>query len=230
MECTLVPYRRSRCRLPTRQVAHIERRLSLRSERRDREQQRDLEPSSHRIRFGFPTGSARANRSVDQPLGQVGASDWFILPVRGNRIFTVVTQALDETGAPSATKAMPALGVWDGFLPVGSAAPGFTIAANGSALGETWLQWQRPKRHRAPGYCRPAWDGRPDYLYRGWVLYADTVSPTRLPASGGQIVIRGTGFHQGDTVQVGGVAATVTSILPTEITAIVAPSAASTAP
>ena len=34
-------------------------------------------------------------------LSQVGQSDWFTFPVRGNRIFTVVTQALDETGAPS---------------------------------------------------------------------------------------------------------------------------------
>jgi len=34
-------------------------------------------------------------------LSQVGQSDWFSLPVRGNRTFTVVTQALDETDAPT---------------------------------------------------------------------------------------------------------------------------------
>ena len=26
-------------------------------------------------------------------------------------------------------------------------------------------------------------DGRPDYAYMGWVLYADTVSPARLPGT-----------------------------------------------
>ena len=69
-------------------------------------------------------------------------------------------------------------------------------------------------------------DGRPDYAYQGWVLYADTVSPLRLPASGGPIVIHGMGFRSTDTVQVGGQAALVTSISPNEITAI-APAAAS---
>ena len=68
-------------------------------------------------------------------------------------------------------------------------------------------------------------DGRPDYAYNGWVLYADTVAPPRLPASGGPIVIHGMGFRPADTVLVGGQPALVTSISPNEITAI-APAAA----
>ena len=68
-------------------------------------------------------------------------------------------------------------------------------------------------------------DGRPDYAYKGWVLYADTVQPARLPASGGPIVIHGMGFNSADTVLVGGQPALVTSISPNEITAI-APAAA----
>ncbi len=43
----------------------------------------------------MPTGGLWCGRS-----SQVGQTDWFTFPVRGNRIFTVVTQALDETGAP----------------------------------------------------------------------------------------------------------------------------------
>jgi hypothetical protein len=66
-------------------------------------------------------------------------------------------------------------------------------------------------------------DGRPDYAYSGWVLYADSVSPTRLPASGGPITIEGMGFRLADTVTVGGLAATVTSISPNQITAVVPP-------
>ena len=63
-------------------------------------------------------------------------------------------------------------------------------------------------------------DGRPDYAYKGFVLYADTVEPARLPASGGAITIRGMGFRLADTVLVGGQPALVTSISPNEITAI----------
>jgi hypothetical protein len=69
-------------------------------------------------------------------------------------------------------------------------------------------------------------DGRPDYAYNGWLLYADTVSPTHLPTSGGPITINGTGFRIADTVLVGGQPALVTSISPNQITAIAPPAAA----
>ena len=53
----------------------------------------------------MPTGGQWVGR-----LSQVGQTDWFTFPVRGNRIFTVVTQAFDESGSPSAAKAMPSVG------------------------------------------------------------------------------------------------------------------------
>jgi len=157
-------------------------------------------------------------------LSQVGQTDWFVFPVRGNRIFTVVTQALDETGAPSETKAMPSIGVWDAFDPVGAPAVGAAPGLNGDATGETWLRVAT----NGDDVVRIAiadlrGDGRPDYAYNGWVLYADTVSPTRLPASGGPITIQGMGFRLADTVTVGGQTAIVTSISPNQITAVVPP-------
>jgi hypothetical protein len=156
-------------------------------------------------------------------LATVGQSDWLIFPVRGNRIFTIVTQAYDPlTGAPSTSKAMPAIGVWDGFDPIETAASGFAQAQNGTAPGETWLQVASAASDIVRlGITDQRGDGRPDYLYQAWVLYADTVAPERLPATGGTITIHGRGFRAGDTVLVGGVAAQVVEILPTEITAIV---------
>jgi hypothetical protein len=68
-------------------------------------------------------------------------------------------------------------------------------------------------------------DGRPDYLYRGRVLYADTVTPLRIAVNGGPIVIDGVGFRPGNSVTVGGLAAAITSVTPTEITAIAPASA-----
>ena len=160
-------------------------------------------------------------------LSQVGQSDWFSFPVRGGRTFTVVTQALDETGAPTESKAMPALGVWDAFDPVGAPAVGAGPGMNGLATGESWLRVTASGDDVVRiGIADQRGDGRPDYAYNGWVLYADTVQPQRLPASGGPIVIHGMGFRLADTVLVGGQPALVTSISPNEITAI-APAAAS---
>ncbi len=160
-------------------------------------------------------------------LSQVSQSDWFSFPVRGGRTFTVVTQAVDETGAPTESKAMPSIGVWDGFDPVGAPALAAAPGMNGLATGESWLRVTASADDVARiGIADQRGDGRPDYAYNGWVLYADTVSPTRLPASGGPIVIHGMGFRLADTVLVGGQPALVTSISPNEITAI-APAAAS---
>jgi hypothetical protein len=160
-------------------------------------------------------------------LSQVGQSDWFNFPVRGNRIFTVVTQALDETGAPTESKALPSIGVWDAFKPVGTTAVGAAPGLNGDATGETWLRVATNGDDMVRiGIADLRGDGRPDYAYNGWVLYADTVSPTRLPASGGSITIQGMGFRLADTVTVGGQAATVTSISPNQITAVVPPALA----
>jgi hypothetical protein len=160
-------------------------------------------------------------------LSQVGQTDWFTFPVRGGRSFTVVTEALDESGAPTNTKTMPALGVWDAFDEAGTPAVGFGTGLNGLATGESWLQVATSSDDVVRlGIADERGDGRPDYAYQGWVLYADTVQPLRLPASGGPIVIHGMGFRPMDTVMVGGQAAMVTSISPNEITAI-APAAAS---
>jgi hypothetical protein len=158
-------------------------------------------------------------------LSQIGQTDWFTFSVRGGRTFTVVTEALDETGAPTNRKAMPALGIWDSFDPVGSAAVGSGSGLNGLAIGESWLRVSASANDMVRlGITDERGDGRPDYLYQGWVLYADTVSPQRLPLSGGPIVIHGMGFRLTDTVLVGGQPALVTSISPNEITAIVPPS------
>jgi hypothetical protein len=160
-------------------------------------------------------------------LSQVGQTDWFTFPVRAGRTFTVVTEAEDETMAPTNVKAMPALGIWDAFDAVGAAAVGSGGGLNGWATGESWLRVAAAADDVVRlGIADERGDGRPDYAYSGWVLYADTVYPQHLPASGGAIVIHGMGFRMADTVLVGGQPAVVVSISPNEIDAI-APAAAS---
>ena len=159
-------------------------------------------------------------------ISQVGQTDWFTFPVRGNRTFTLVTQALDETGKPTELKAMPSIGIWDAFDLAGATAIGAAPGMNGLATGENWLRVASNGDALVRiGIADQRGDGRPDYAYNGWVLYADTVLPQRLSASGGPIVIHGMGFRLADTVLVGGQAAIVTSISPNEITAIAPPAA-----
>ena len=159
-------------------------------------------------------------------LSQIGQTDWFSFPVRGGRTFSVVAVALDENGTPTNLKALPALGAWDASDAMGSSPVSYGAGLSGLAVGESWLQVTASGNDIVRlGIADERGDGRPDYAYQGWVLYADTVRPLRLPASGGAIVIHGMGFRPSDTVQVGGQQALITSISPNEITAI-APAAA----
>ena len=160
-------------------------------------------------------------------ISQVGQSDWFSFPVRSNHMFTILTQATDESGTPTGQKALPSIGVWDGYSPIGATAVAAAPGLNGSAIGETWLRVSAVADDIVRiGIADLRGDGRPDYSYNGWVLYANTVQPTRLPALGGPIVIHGMGFRSTDTVLVGGQPALVTSISPNEITAVAPATAA----
>ena len=166
------------------------------------------------------SGSAVSARSA-RPTGSA-------FPVRGNRTFTVVTQALDETGAPTDNKAMPVhrrLG---------------RIRRRRRHRRRRSARPQRPRHRRnlAPGLTSGATTSSASASPTSAATAAPTTpttagsstptpsQPLRLPASGGPIVIHGMGFRLADTVLVGGQPALVTSISPNEITAI-APAAAS---
>ncbi len=124
-------------------------------------------------------------------------------------------------------KARVVIGAWNGDDPLDTAPDiGTPQPFNAIPTGLTTLSFEAAN----DGDVRIALadqrgDGRPDYLYRGRVLYADTVTPLRIGLAGGPIVIDGMGFRSGNTVTVGGISAAITSITPTEITAIAPASA-----
>ena len=154
-------------------------------------------------------------------FSQVGQTDWFNFSVRAGRTFTIVAQALDESGTPSNVKAMPQVGAWTSDDNLGSTPSWSAQALNGGQAGECWLQVSTTSDDLMRIAIADArGDGRPDYKYSGWVLYADSVSPAHLTTAGGAFIIHGMGFRANDTVLVGGKAAVVTSISPNEITAI----------
>jgi len=154
-------------------------------------------------------------------LGQVGQTDWFAFPVRAGHTFTAVTQALNEIGFPTETKALPVMGIWEGMDSISAPASGWAPPLNSYATGASWLLVTPGADEIVRlGIADLRGDGRPDYTYRGWVLYADSIQPQRLPLKGGPIVIHGLGFRPSDTVRIAGQKAVITSISPTEITAI----------
>ncbi len=61
-------------------------------------------------------------------------------------------------------------------------------------------------------------DGRPDYHYHAHFLYADSVSPARIPVSGAPVLVQGTGFASGFTATIG---STTTSQLATSSTQLI---------
>ena len=157
-------------------------------------------------------------------------SGWFQWWARGGREFTVEAEALDESGNPSDNKAQVVIGAWNGTDAVGTAPVTGTIQPfNGDVAGLTTLPVLTIADSEVRiGLADLRGDGRPDYAYRARVLYADSVTPARLPAAGGSMVIQGMGFETGMTVSVNGVAAQVIGVTPTTIVATAPPSGGAT--
>jgi len=173
---------------------------------------------------GFATepNLVRGNGEWLAKLVAYGHTGWFQFHTRAHRMFTVEASSLDENGFGSESKAASLIGIWNGTDAV-DALPAVStmIPFNGAQTGLSTISAQT----QADGMIRVAvadarGDGRPDFNYRARVLYADSVFPARLTLNGGPIVIDGQGFRPGDTVKLNGVAAAVTGVSPTEITAV----------
>ena len=156
-------------------------------------------------------------------ISQVGQTDWFSIPVRGNHVFTIVTQALDETGAPTERQ-----------RPCPPSASGMSFDACHRHRCRRCTRTERPCPRRDLAAAFPAagddivrigiadvrGDGRPDYAYSGFPALRGHRNLRRASQpGGGPIVIRGMGFRSADIVTVGGQPALVTSISGSEITA-----------
>ncbi|MGB7191425.1 MAG: IPT/TIG domain-containing protein [Acidobacteriaceae bacterium] len=155
-------------------------------------------------------------------LAGYGHTSWLQWWAKANREFTVEAYALDDKGEPTLNKSQIVLGMWNGTDPMAVAPVTATPQPfNGAVAGLTTLPVLTLADSEVRlGVSDMRGDGRPDYLYRGRVLYADTVRPAILPSKGGPLAITGMGFRPDSVVFVNGAAAAVTSVSPTEITAI----------
>jgi len=138
-------------------------------------------------------------------LSGYGDVAYFLITAQANRTLSVAVTALDETGAPSESKAEPVVGIWTLGDPQGTAPPSLTLAPfNSETFAMSRLDAQiLGSSSFIIGIADLRGDDRPDYQYHAHVLYGDSVNPPRVPVSGGAITLQGTGFAPGLNVTVG---------------------------
>ncbi len=138
-------------------------------------------------------------------LSGYGDMSFFQITAQANRTLSVAVTALDETGAPTESKAEPVAGVWTSGAPEGSVPAAFTSAPfNSEVFATSRLDAQVLSSNTfIIGIADLRGDGRPDYSYHAHVLYGDTVIPSRLPVGGGTISLQGIGLAPGVNVAIG---------------------------
>jgi hypothetical protein len=140
--------------------------------------------------------------------------DYFSLSAQTNRTLSISVTALDEFGRPTLFKAQPVIGMWSASDPPGTSPPAFTPSPfNQSISALTRLDTQvLTGGNFVIGLSDVRGDARPDYRYHARVLYADSISPSRISVIGAPITIKGVGFAPGIAASVGSRAATVLSL------------------
>lgn len=155
-----------------------------------------------------------------------GHTAWSSFTLQAQRSATLEITAQDE-GYTTSTKAMPVVGLWKMADPTGTlpTIAGTSGAFNTGLTGVTSLaitSAPQPQQLRMV-VADQRGDGRPDFAYKGRLLYADSITPATVSAGGGSVTIQGMGFRQGNAVTVNGVSATVLNSSATAIT-LTAPS------
>jgi hypothetical protein len=138
-------------------------------------------------------------------LSGYGDAPYFLLSAQANRTFSVAVTALDEAGVASESKAEPVVGIWAQGDRQGTPPPAFTsLPFNSETFAMNLLSAQVLRSNSfILGISDLRGDGRPDYQYHAHVLYGDSVTPQRVPVSGGAVVVQGIGLAPGLSVDVG---------------------------
>src|SRR5438552_330908 len=129
----------------------------------------------------------RVSWSVGEWVGSLsgyGNVDYFEVAGQAVRNIAVKVTALDESRAPSQSKAQPIVGMWVLTDPARTLAPASTPSAfNTSRFGLTRLNANLlVATSFRIGITDDRGDGRPDFHYHARVLYGDTVSPAQISA------------------------------------------------
>lgn len=156
----------------------------------------------------------------DSSLSGYGDLPYFQLSAQANRTLSVAVTALDDSGAASTLKAQPVIGMWAVSDGQGSSPEAFTPGPfNQVPLGLTRLDAAiSASSNFLIGISDLRGDGRPDYRFHAHVLYADSITPARVPVTGGPVTVLGTGFSSELAVTVGDTVATQLAVSAGQIT------------
>ena len=149
-----------------------------------------------------------------------GDVDYFLFAAQANRTLSVAVTALDESGNASEVKAQPVIGIWSASDSQGASPPAFTSSPfNEVPFGLTRLDAAvNTSGSFLIGISDVRGDGRPDYHFHAHILYADSVSPSRIPVMGAAITVQGTGFSLGLGTTIGSTNATQLSVSSSQMT------------
>ncbi len=139
-------------------------------------------------------------------LDPYGGLDYFWFAAQANRTLSILVTALDQSSAPSESKAQPVIGLWALSDPGTFPAPANTPSAfNSPIFGMTVLNAQLLQSISfRVGIADIRGDGRPDYRYHARLLYGDHITPTRASVAGGTpLAISGYGFQANTGVTIG---------------------------
>ena len=153
-------------------------------------------------------------------LSGYGDMQYFLVSAQSNRILSVGVTALDESASPTESKAQPVIGMWSALDPPGTAPPVYTPSPfNELPFALTRLDVVvNAGGNFIVGISDLRGDGRPDYHYHAHFLYADSVSPSRIPVSGAPVLVQGIGFASGFTATIGNSAASQLATSSTQLT------------
>ena len=159
--------------------------------------------------FASPLALPRSGEWTET-LGAWGETDYFSVIAQVNRTLILEVTTLDENNAPTTGKAQPVLGIWSMAAPQGTLATVSSPPFNSVNPDLTQLNTQiLASTQFRLGIGDLRGDGRPDFRYHARLLYADSVSPSRISARGGAVALQGFGFRPGMQVLAGTAPATI---------------------
>lgn len=172
-------------------------------------------PSSWSTPATLPSGG-----DWDSSLSGYGDMPYFLVSTQANRTLSVGVTPLDESANPTESKAQPVIGMWSTLDPPGTAPAVYTPSPfNTGPFALTRLDViVNTGGNFIVGISDLRGDGRPDYHYHAHFLYADSVSPSRIPVSGGPVLVQGIGFAPGFAAAIGSFTATQLLTSSTQLT------------
>jgi hypothetical protein len=180
----------------------------------------DAQPLAHVATSWSAPGPLPASGDWNSSFSSYGDMSYFLVSAQANRTLSVGVTALDESSNATEGKAQPVIGMWSSLDPPGTPPPVFTPSPfNAIPFALTRLDVVvNTGGNFIVGVSDLRGDGRPDYHYHAHFLYADSVSPARVPVGGAPVMVQGIGFAPGFASTVGSSSATQLATSSTQIT------------